>query len=170
MQKGQTQVNFRNLSPVPPWWHRDFWTHVGLGLWRSVRTKLSEWGLALMMINWGWTVLDYDQPFRFFQAPYDGWGSVIEPSTLGALMISVGSLRLLTLIINGSYSRSPHIRTGFSLISGMVWFFLWISFLQSISTPTAPVVYKWLSIMEFAALIRSAYDARVEDEKHSGAN
>jgi hypothetical protein len=117
------------------------------------------------MINWGWNIMFASN--RFFDPPYDGWGNLFDPYTLGISMILIGIIRLIILVINGSYRRSPHLRVLFSLLSGMTWFFLWISLLQASDVPpTVPVVYKWLSIIDFFAMLRSANDARIEDDKH----
>lgn len=119
--------------------------HAGPGLWVRIQEhfgpRLSEWSMSLHTLLWGMVLLlpgvniFGDATFRIFRAIFG------SPGLLGAVLILLGSARLIGLTINGMRRQvTPWVR----LVSAMGGFWVW----GGLSTCFAlsGVVDMWLAI------------------------
>ena len=128
--------------------------------------RLSEWACALMIFNWGVVLhnkvglMEQHESFRILlQLAYqDTW------STVGMVL---GAFRLVVLLINGAWRRSPHLRGFTAFLCIFVWFQIVLSFSAIFGTGMA--TYPVILLMEMINLKRSFEDARLVDDAYRGS-
>ena len=134
------------------------------GFFHSVNSRLSEWGLGIVMSYWGIVFMLTDGIFD--REPYRHLANLVPPAVWILAMAVIGFGRLSVLILNGSLSKSPHLRTLASLASGTIWLQLALAFYSSCSaTWLLPGMLVIFSGMDFVAMLRAARDARISDGK-----
>lgn len=133
------------------------------GVFHSVNNRLAEWSLGVMMSYWGIVFILTDGIFE--RPPYKHLASLVPPTAWVSAMLTIGFGRLSVLVLNGSLSKSPHLRTLASLASGTIWLQLALSFFSSEATWLLPGMLVIFSGMDFIAMLRAARDARISDGK-----
>src|SRR5690242_10634342 len=102
------------------------------------QTRSVEWLLACMMIMWGFGLLLPGDSLSLPQ--YHMLGLIAPEPVWASWSVSIGTVRVVALYINGSWRRTPLIR-GLCAILGMIWWailaFLFISSIQ-METPVPP--------------------------------
>ena len=128
-------------------------------------TRAVEYMLAWLMIGWGVAVL---LPGDILIGPTSKYLLTIasEPAW-GVMAITVGSLRLMALIINGSWRRSPLLRL-FGAVCGLMWW-IWQGgiYWSAVSQGAPPFpnlsIYPVFVFFEGYSCFRCGQDARVQD-------
>lgn len=129
---------------------------------KSLDNKLSEWGSTLLMLVWSyvlWTI-----PNLWLIGPYRSLGTefIIAQNAFMYVCLGVGVFRLVILTVNGTISKSPHLRTAGALISCVIWLQVWSAFRsQDVLISTT---YAVICLTDFIAMIRAARDSRIYDE------
>lgn len=128
------------------------------------QTRSVEWLLASMMVAWGIglllpgnTMLLPQYRLLAEQAPEFVWAS---------WSLAIGGLRFVALYINGSWRRTPLIRSGCAILGIIWWLMLWVLFMTA-NTGPMPAGLLWFPVLigfEGYSAFRSA-----RDSYHSGA-
>lgn len=115
--------------------------------------RRSEWATASMMIGWG-AIVSMSFPI-FQQSP--AWGIMAKLASedlWGAAAISVGLMRLIALILNGTfwqtwYGRwSPHVRAAGCGASALVWLAITLGLSASPYVTTGLPIYAGLFALD----------------------
>ena len=127
--------------------------------------RWSELAASGMMIclGWVWCInerLMIDSPRHAYHLMLE----ITDQQTWSYVLIGFGLGRLMLLIINGAWRRSPLARVIASFLSMYVWFSLTQSFADSFGT--AYVMAAWALVTEFVNVIRAARDARIVDDAY----
>jgi len=141
---------------------------IATGITKHLPARASEWALALILLIWAlncsFTPGYLDRPAWQMLAAHGSqllWGCA-------ALIVAV--LRLLALIINGTFAdtawsrRSPHVRAAMAFLSCFFWLSQALSIWATGTTATglsASAVYFALDIYN---IVRTSTDARHADE------
>lgn len=136
--------------------------HAKRGIWKSIDTKLAEWMGGLLLLCWGITLFLVDGIFD--RPSYSGFSALMGQTAFAYTCFGIGLTRIIILAVNGGFSRSPHLRTAISLISGVFMVQMAVAFNQSDVSPTGLITYIILAINDFAAMLRAARDARQYDD------
>lgn len=104
------------------------------GIKNHFPTRVMEWALAVIMINWGIRLLTSDNVLELFPS-FANMGAIMSESHWGLFCVIVGALRLLSLVINGTFSGtlyskySPHLRGLSAALCAFFWCQICISML-----------------------------------------
>lgn len=134
------------------------------GVWSHAGVRFTEWLGAVPLMGIGFVL--HMQPGTFTTSPsFAVLARWANAPTWSAIDLSVGIIRLMALLINGSFKsfrHSPTIRFFASCVAAMFWmlfsvgvFLAWRDFGGS---PTGIVAYGTLLLLEF----RNAYVSRVD--------
>ncbi|HLL28605.1 MAG TPA: hypothetical protein VKT73_13255 [Xanthobacteraceae bacterium] len=125
----------------------------------TMRTRLIEWMLAILMIVWGVSVLFPQVTAPVLNTLFGG------DLPLGAIVVSVGCIRIIALLINGHWRRSPLLRLLGSILGLMFWTAVGIAAGMHFFGifPVAeiyPTSFFWIVffLFEFFAAFNSAWD------------
>lgn len=142
----------------------------GPALWIRISKRfgprLSEWMLAAITTAWGVVLL---APFDTF-AVSDAWrffASFIEEWQLGSMMLTLGTARLVALIVNGTRPRvTPQIRR-WSAVGGLfLWGGITYSFAASGAFGVWAATYPIFVVVEGFNIYRASHDV---GESHGSA-
>lgn len=123
-----------------------------------------EWLSALAMLNW---CLILAQPGNTYSlspsfAEFTRYG--LTEDRLALLFGVIGSARVVALVINGKWPRSPVLRIAGAMLGGLIWGQIaWLQYLGSAASgaiSTGVGIYALLAVAEIANVYRAAFDAR----------
>ncbi len=95
------------------------------------KLRFSEWIIGLMLLLWGITLLINTSLFEVYQAAFSSMSHIASQKLWGLMAVGIGLLRLIFLIINGTWRRSAHLRAIGSGLSACIWTAVWSSYLNS---------------------------------------
>lgn len=128
------------------------------------QTRSVEWLLASMMFAWGIGLL---LPGNTMSLPQYRLLSNLAPEFVwAAWSLSIGGLRFVALYINGSWRRTPLIRSACAIF-GLIWWLLLCVLFMTANTGPMPAGLLWFPVFiafEGYSAFRSA-----RDSYHSGA-
>ena len=144
---------------------------VARGITDHVPARASEWALALVLVNWGWTLL---LPGSVFQtsAVFIEMARWASENQWGWACFAMGMIRFSALFVNGtfpSFRYSPHIRSAMSFLACAFWFTISIGIFQANVPTTGLAVYPVLLLLDMYNAYRAAGDARDADEAAKNA-
>lgn len=125
-------------------------------------TRASEWATSIILLNWGLAI--FATKGEILGGNLAKLLNLMSPTKWAILFTSIGLIRLLLLIINGSLKRSSHYRAVFSFISCFIWFQVVYTFAVSDVISTALTVYPVLLVLDFYNAYRTTAEARITDE------
>jgi hypothetical protein len=134
------------------------------GVVESFPVRASEWLLSIAMIWWGFILLD-ETPIFASSPVYGPMASLFAEETWGLMAVLAGFVRLLALVINGTFSGtlysfySPHIRCTMSFITCFIWAQISLGFQASGVVTTGMAVYPILFLLDAWNAVRAAGDA-----------
>ncbi|WP_336801825.1 hypothetical protein [Kaistia sp. MMO-174] len=149
---------------------------IATGITSHMPSRASEWTLAAILLNWGlnvamtpgyldreyWTTLRDLLPSEPF-SPVVFWGG-------GAIVVA--ALRLLALVINGTFATtawsrySPHVRMLMATFSCFFWMTQVLSVWTAEQFWTGLSASAFLLLLDFYNIARTSTDARHSDEAH----
>lgn len=129
---------------------------------KSFDVRLSEWGLALVMLLVGSILLGPDELFS--RPSFDLLARVASEDVWGWGTLAIGASRLVVLLINGAWRRSPHMRALTAFASVFVWTQFSLSLMASAQFTTGLAVYPVFVLMDIYIVFRAAIEARMSDE------
>lgn len=121
--------------------------------------RLVEWMFAAMMMSWGaWLLVP---AWSTFQNPqYGALAALASEQTWGVWSVSVGTVRMAALYVNGSHRRTPLLRCVCAAL-GLIWWLVLI-YLFLLSPQANPAAgFSWYPIFvvfEGVSCWRSAAD------------
>jgi hypothetical protein len=139
-----------------------------LGIHDHFPARRSEWVLAGIMVAWGWILLKPEAVFS--QPEWAQMAAMMDEATWGWLAISIGSFRLLALIINGTFARtwygrwSPHVRALASFLTCFLWFQISFGLWASDAATTGLAVYPGLLVLDAMNIVAASKDAAGMDK------
>lgn len=135
--------------------------------------RRSEWIGSGVMILWGlFMILDE----RSTVPGWVGLGRMLQGNFGASLLMVLGSLRLLALIINGTFQKtwygkiSPHVRVFASIVSCMVWLQLWLALWNGPYWTTGLAAYAGYFVHDVLNAFAAAGDAKELDKARQDAN
>lgn len=128
----------------------------------NFRERMPEWFLALGILFWGIICLLSPTLFQI-SLTFKPLLVLMDQVTWGLAAVVVGSIRLIFLIINGSWRPSAHIRALGSAGGALLWGGMFISTLNlNLLVPTTSI-YFILMILDLISLWFAAGDAKIAD-------
>lgn len=129
--------------------------------WHSLRqtfeARASEWALAFMTFSLG--VVSFFNVDLFADFRFSNLARVADQTTWAWGFLLVGGFRLSALFINGSYWRTPQIRSIFAFLTCFVWFQLALGLLYNFSFGIA--LLPWLFLLDAYNSVRAGREAGV---------
>ncbi|MDS1135167.1 hypothetical protein [Nitratireductor indicus] len=138
--------------------------HIKRSFRETFPVRASEWALAAMIFNWGIILVFNDDLFASHPS-YRVLKDTMAQDCWTVLCLGVGGFRLLVLLINGAWRRSPHLRAAGAFLSILFWFQISMGFALVGTWGTALAVYPVLLLLDSYNAIRAVTDAAVSDEK-----
>lgn len=124
---------------------------------KHFQLRAIEWWSASSMATWGIFVLLF--PTMFKENPACHALLVFAPQHVWGLVATLaGGVRLVALLINGMWYRTPAVRWVCTMISIFVWFSITAAFTSSPIINTGVVVYGWHIFADMYSAYRSAVD------------
>ena len=128
-----------------------------------------------MLTHWGSIV--YQDPGVFSRPGFTQMAEWAEPRTWALAAMTVGGMRLLALIINGTFAHtrygkiSPHVRGVTAFVSCFVWLQIYFGLLVSGDTTTGLGIYPYLLALDCFNTARAFGDAGEVDraKRHGGS-
>jgi len=123
----------------------------------SLRFRLSEWMLGVIMLGWGITLA---MPYETFAMPsVQALSQTASEETWAVICALVGGGRLFVLTINGVWLRQGHARAVLAFFSCLIWSQITLGILNSGTVFPGLVVYTVFSVTEFYLVFRAASEA-----------
>lgn len=142
--------------------------HLRSSLRETFPARASEWALATILLNWS-TIL-YLNPTLFATVPSFSIISEIAPQPVWlALCGLAGGARLVILLINGAWRRSPHARAVGAFVSCFFWFEISVGLFLAGTWGTGLAVYPVLLLLDSFNVLRAGGEAGLSDDKHKRA-
>jgi len=131
--------------------------------------RLSEWACAVAVFGVG-TVLIFNEDLMT-RSTSNAYGLMLsiggQPAWAKALVI-FGVARLLVLLINGAWRRSPHLRSIMAILSCFPLYTIAMSFMPVFGIA---MIFAWVFLgMDVINAVRAAGDAKVVDHAHARGN
>jgi len=137
---------------------------IATGIKRHFPTRVSEWFLSGALVAWGWILLSPGDTFSASPS-FAHMAVMASERTWGLAAITVGLVRVVALIINGTfadtgYSRaSPYVRAIMSILACFVWAQITLGLIGAPNTSTGLAVYPILFLLDSWNCVRAAGDA-----------
>lgn len=124
--------------------------------------RLSEWYCAAMLMGLGFILsANPDLMASSKTSAYQLLLMIASQETWSTVMKLFAAVRLLILLINGAWSRSPHLRSVSAFVTCFFWTQMALSFLPVMGLAFGMAA--GLLALDFANSIRAARDARIID-------
>lgn len=138
--------------------------HIKRSFRETFPVRAAEWALAIMIFNWGIT-LSLNTDLFASQPSYRVLAGTMKQDSWALLCLSVGGIRLIFLLINGAWRRSPHLRAVGAFVSILFWFQISMGFAMAGTWSTAISIYPILLLLDSYNAMRAVGDAAISDKK-----
>ncbi len=136
--------------------------HMTRSFRKTFAVRASEWALALMLLNW--SVVLFANPELFADRPsYAAIDAIMPQETWALVCFMAGAGRLIVLMINGAWRRTPHLRAAGAFIACFFWFQITLGFGQAEIWSTGMAIYPVLLVLDAYNVIRAITDAAIID-------
>jgi len=136
--------------------------HISQSFRQTFAVRASEWALSLMLLNW--SIVLFASPELFVDRPsYAPLASIMKQETWATICFVAGAGRLIVLLINGSWRRTPHLRASGAFIACFFWFQITLGFAQAETWATGMAIYPVLLALDAYNVIRAITDAAITD-------
>lgn len=131
--------------------------------------RLSEWACATAVFGIGIVLrFNADLMAGSKSAAYSLMLSIASQHSWAIALVSFGIARLLVLLVNGAWRRSPHLRSIMAILSCFPLYTIAMSFLPIFGIA---MVFAWVMLgMDVVNAIRAAGDAKIIDSAHARGN
>ena len=141
--------------------------HVRLvqGVTHHFPARGTEWMTAMVMWSIGWTLLAPGSTFSASPA-WASMASMASEETWGAICFAIGTLRIVALLINGTFDRftwSPHIRAATSFAACFIWYHLATGLSAAGINSTGAGTYSVIGAFELWNIYWAASNAKMAD-------
>jgi hypothetical protein len=142
--------------------------HITASLRQTFHYRASEWALACITLLWSLILLA--NPNLFVENPsLRSLGSMASQDVWVSGMLVAGGGRLVVLMINGAWHRTPHLRALGAFCSCFFWLEISLGLWHSGIASTGLAVYPVLLLLDSYNVLRAAGDARLADEQYRQA-
>lgn len=123
------------------------------GIKNHFPTRVMEWALAVIAINWGIRLLTVDNVLTLFPS-FTNMSNIMSEDMWGIFCVIAGFARLIALVINGTFSGtlyskySPHLRAFGAALCAFLWSQIVISMLGTIPISPGLAVYSVFIMLE----------------------
>lgn len=139
-----------------------FMGHISKSLRETFPVRASEWALAAILFNW--SVILFLQPDLFDTVDaFSSLAKLMPQMTFAGMCFLIGFGRLVSLAINGTWKRSPHLRAFSAFLTTGVWFMISVGIIRSGAGATGLGVYPVLMFLDSYNVIRAAGEAGISD-------
>lgn len=129
------------------------------------QTRSVEWMLACMMVAWG---IGLAMPGDTMSLPQYKMLGVLAPEPVwAAWSMSIGFVRIVALYINGSWRKTPLIRSICASLGCIWWIVLAVLFVLSRDGGPVPAGFYWFPV--FIVFEGYSVSRGARDSYHSGA-
>lgn len=129
-----------------------------VGIRHRFEGRILEWYVAAQLLVWGLVLL---LPANTFADGSSFIAFQIDENTLAWLMLSLGVVRIVALVINGSLPEvTPLVRLGGAFLGAGVWFYISLEFAGSGFVGTWIAAWPMAFIAEFINMYRAAQHAQ----------
>lgn len=140
-----------------------------LKLTKTFPVRVCEWLLAGIMVSWGIAAWNHTDA-EWANPIYNGMTRIEESQhAWGALVCTIGVLRLVALFRNGGWQPSPHLRAGGAFLACFAWLQISLGLFASPVLSTGIAIYPWLLAADIYNVFRASHDARISDERARAA-
>lgn len=146
-----------------------FFAHIRDNFAAAFFPRMSEWACAVAVFGIG-VVLDVNPDLMATTktSAYILMLSIASQAAWAKAMIIFGLCRLMVLLINGAWRRSPHLRSILAIASCFPLYTLAMSFMPVFGIA---MVFAWVFLgMDVINAVRAAGDARIVDHAHARGN
>lgn len=141
-------------------------THIRDNLAAAFYPRRSEWAAGGLTVLLGWVLATNDTLMTSGTGRgYQLMLSIAEQSTWARVFIVFGALRLVILLINGAWRRSPHLRAGAAFLSCFLWTQIALSFAPTFGFAFS-MASAWLAL-EMSNVWTAMRDARTVDDAYA---
>ncbi|MCO6386255.1 hypothetical protein [Aliihoeflea sp. 40Bstr573] len=142
--------------------------HLKTSFRETFPARASEWALSGMLMGWS-VILTINEDLFATGASYAKMAELADQETWATLCLYAAALRLLMLLVNGAWRRSPHLRALGAFIACGFWFQITIGFIQAGTVSTGLAVYPFLLLLDSYNAVRAAGEAGLSDKVHKRA-
>lgn len=144
-------------------------SHIRQNFVAAFLPRQSEWGSAVLTFVGGY-LLDYNADLMTGSPThaFDLMLAVADQPTWAFILKVFGSVRLVILLVNGAWRRSPYLRALMSLLAVLLWTQLALSFSATLGFAFL-FACGWIG-MDLISVMRAMGDARTVDDAYRGMN
>ena len=135
-----------------------------LKLSKTFPVRVCEWLLASIMVSWGVAVWNHSA-YAWSQPMYAGMARIADNKTWGAIVCTIGVIRLAALLRNGGWQPSPHFRAGGAFLACFAWLQISLGMFAAPVVTAGIAIYPWLLFADIYNVFRASSDARESDER-----
>ncbi len=136
-----------------------------LSLTKTFPVRVCEWLLAGMMVSWGVAAWNHSDA-EWANPIYNGLIRIEESQyAWGAIVCTIGVLRLVALFRNGGWQPSPYLRAAGAFLACFAWLQISLGLFAAPVISTGIAIYPWLLAADIYNVFRASHDARLVDER-----
>lgn len=137
-------------------------------LTKSFPVRVCEWLLAGIMVTWGVAAWNHSNT-EWANPIYAGLARIGDQHSWGAIVCTIGILRLAALFRNGGWAPSPHLRAAGAFLACFAWLQISLGLFAAPVVSTGIAIYPWLLAADIYNVFRASHDARLSDERGRNA-
>lgn len=137
-------------------------SHISISLRTTFPQRRAEWALGVVIFLWGVILLNNETLFSD-GISYSEIARTASQETWGAICLALGLVRLLVLLINGAWRRSPHARALVAFLSCFFWFQVSMGMAAAGTWSTGLAVYPVFLILDALNVIFALGEAGRSD-------
>lgn len=127
--------------------------------------RLSEWSCASCLLALGFMLSANPELMLSSKTQaYQLLSMIANQSTWAAIMQGFAIVRLMILLVNGAWRKSPHLRSFSAFLTCFFWTQIMLSFLPTFGF--AFILSLWILLQDITNSIRAARDARIVDHAY----
>lgn len=130
----------------------------------TIYVRLSEWMLAIHLILLAFILVSNKTLMTNGLIDYAPLLTITNQAGWAKILIILGTARLIILIVNGAYRRSPHLRALSAALSCFIWFQVAVAFYATFGWAFA--AYAVATVSDLMNIMRCMRDARMVDDAH----
>ena len=135
-----------------------------LKLTKTFPVRVCEWLLAGISVSWGVAAWNHSNA-EWANPIYSGLSRIADQHAWGAVVCTIGLLRLAALFRNGGWRPSPHLRAAGAFLSCFAWLQISLGLFAAEHLTTGIAIYPWLLLADIYNVFRASSDARQSDER-----
>lgn len=144
--------------------------HFGASLRETFPARASEWALAFMVFNISIVFTLNEDFFASNPVALAGLERIMSQPSWAYLCYALGGGRLLVLMVNGAWRRSPHLRAAGAFLSTGFWFLILSGFWATGTFGFVMAIAPVLLLLDTYNTLRAIGEAGISDDLHARAS